>query len=120
MEVSTYDSCLLIIFPNFKGFGIVGMQTNDNLGLSDDKFTAKESEEMIFTAKKKQFLTPDNALFSTGLSLLCRETKYVCIRKIKARSLRWPPMAHLTSSNEPEEPMLPQSANQRLASISPL
>jgi hypothetical protein len=39
------------------------MQTNDTFGLSDDAFAIKKSQKLVFTAKKKQFLTPDNPLF---------------------------------------------------------
>jgi hypothetical protein len=42
IEISTYDPCLLITLANFECFGIMGMQINDTLGLSDDAFAIKE------------------------------------------------------------------------------
>jgi hypothetical protein len=42
---------------------MVEMQTDDILNLSDDAFAIKKSQKLVFTAKKKQFLTPDNPLF---------------------------------------------------------
>jgi hypothetical protein len=63
MEVSTYDPCLLITLASSECFGMVGMQTNDTLGLSDDAFAIKKFQKLVFTTKEKQFLTPDNPLF---------------------------------------------------------
>jgi hypothetical protein len=62
IETSTYDPCLLITKPTALGFGIVGMQTDDTLGLSDSVFANKESKELRFSAKEKQFLTTDNPI----------------------------------------------------------
>jgi hypothetical protein len=42
MEISTYNPCLLITLISSECFGIVGMQTDDTLGLSDDAFAIKE------------------------------------------------------------------------------
>jgi hypothetical protein len=39
------------------------MQTDDIFGLSDDAFAIKKFQKLVFTAKEKQFLTPDNPLF---------------------------------------------------------
>ncbi|KAF1360357.1 hypothetical protein EJ07DRAFT_165511 [Lizonia empirigonia] len=66
METSTYDPCLLITKPTASGFGIVSMQTDDTLGLSDDVFANKESKELRFSAKEKQFLTTDNPIDFNG------------------------------------------------------
>jgi hypothetical protein len=66
MKVSTYNPCLLITLASSECFGMVGMQTDDTLGLSDDAFAIKKFQKLIFTAKKKQFLTPDNPLFFNG------------------------------------------------------
>jgi hypothetical protein len=44
------------------GFSIVGMQTNNTLGLSNKAFTDKESKELRFSAKEKQFLTANNPI----------------------------------------------------------
>jgi hypothetical protein len=63
MKISTYNPCLLITSASSECFGIIGMQTNDILGLSDDAFAIKKFQKLVFTAKKKQFLTLDNPLF---------------------------------------------------------
>jgi hypothetical protein len=46
MEVSTYNSCLLITLASSECFGMVEMQINDILGLSDDAFVW-HSEELV-------------------------------------------------------------------------
>jgi hypothetical protein len=38
------------------------MQTNNTLGLSDDKFATKEAEIMLFKAKERQFLNHQNPI----------------------------------------------------------
>jgi hypothetical protein len=63
MEISTYNLCLLITLASFECFGIIEMQTNDIFSLSDDAFAIKKSQKLVFTAKKKQFLIPDNPFF---------------------------------------------------------
>jgi hypothetical protein len=42
---------------------MVEMQTNDTFNLNNDIFATKKSQKLVFTAKKKQFLTFDNPLF---------------------------------------------------------
>jgi hypothetical protein len=63
MEFSTYNLCLLVILLESECFGVIKMQTDDTLGLGDKAFTTKKSKELVFAAKEKQFLTPNNALF---------------------------------------------------------
>jgi hypothetical protein len=48
---------------------MVGMQTDDIFGLSDDAFAIKKSQKLVFTAKKKQFLIFNNQLFFNGCVL---------------------------------------------------
>ena len=62
MQTSTYDLCLLISKQSSTGFSIVGMQTDDTLGLSDQDFADNETHELRFKAKEKQFLAPDNPI----------------------------------------------------------
>ena len=62
METSTYDPCLLI--SKTDDFGIVGMQTDDTLGLSDDRFDDKEAKELRFMAKGKQYLADGSIDFN--------------------------------------------------------
>jgi hypothetical protein len=66
MEFSTYNPCLLVTLLESKCFGVVGMQTDDIFGLGDEAFTTKKSKELVFAAKEKQFLTPDNAFLFNG------------------------------------------------------
>ncbi|KAK2035927.1 hypothetical protein LZ31DRAFT_601700 [Colletotrichum somersetense] len=40
MDTSTFDPCLLISSPNNENFGLIGMQTDDTIGLTDEKFSA--------------------------------------------------------------------------------
>lgn len=71
MATSTYDPCLLIAAS--EQFAIVGMQTDDTLGLSSDRFTALEQEELEkarFTAKPKEILSTDNPLQFNGCVLV--------------------------------------------------
>jgi hypothetical protein len=63
MKVSTYNPCLLITLASSECFGTMGMQINDIFSLNDDAFTIKKFQKLVFTAKKKQFLTFDNPLF---------------------------------------------------------
>jgi hypothetical protein len=63
MEVSTYNPCLLITLISSECFKMMEMQTDDTLSLNDDAFAIKKFQKLVFTAKEKQFLTPDNPLF---------------------------------------------------------
>ncbi|KAF1827985.1 hypothetical protein BDW02DRAFT_603989 [Decorospora gaudefroyi] len=66
METSTYDLCLLISKSTAAGVGIVGIQTDDTLGLSDKQLAAKEKDELRFNAKEKEVLTKDNKIDFNG------------------------------------------------------
>jgi hypothetical protein len=66
METSTYDPCLLISRSTAAGVGIVSIQTDDTLGLSDSQFAAKEKDELRFNAKEKEVLTKDNKIDFNG------------------------------------------------------
>ena len=60
MMESTYDSCLLYTDGNDKGFGVVGLQTDDTLILANDIFAAaeeKELKEAKLLAKDREKLT---------------------------------------------------------------
>jgi hypothetical protein len=48
----------------------MGMQIDDTFGLNDDAFAIKKFQKLVFTAKEKQFLTPDNPLFFNGCILI--------------------------------------------------
>lgn len=69
---STYDLCLLVSESADDHFGIVGMQTDDTLGLSDVNFVKKEDEELRranFAVKPKEVLTTNNPLSFNGGTL---------------------------------------------------
>ncbi|KAI0997433.1 hypothetical protein K3495_g10752 [Podosphaera aphanis] len=72
MVTSTYDPCLLITASNSGYFGVVGMQTDDTLGISDTKFATQENIELQkakFSAKEKQFLDTNSPLLFNGCIL---------------------------------------------------
>ena len=76
METSTYDPCLLVTGSESAHFAIVGMQTDDTLGISDDGFSVREDEELgkaKFLAKPKEFLSMDNPLLFNGCRLAMRD-----------------------------------------------
>ncbi|KDN64952.1 hypothetical protein CSUB01_11942 [Colletotrichum sublineola] len=69
MDTSTFDPCLLITSATNPHFGVVGMQTDDAIGLTDEPFSAREDDELekvTFTAKAKQKLTLDTPLTFNG------------------------------------------------------
>lgn len=66
MTPSTYDPCLLISKNGAECFGIVGMQTDDTLGLTDKAFADLEDKELRFKAKPKQFLAHDAQIDFNG------------------------------------------------------
>jgi hypothetical protein len=69
METFTYNPCLLVTTAESGCFGLMGMQTNDTLGLSDSTFATRESDEMTFLAKDRQTLTEDEPLIFNGCIL---------------------------------------------------
>jgi hypothetical protein len=68
MTTSTYDPCLLITTSKDK-FGIVGMQTDDTIILSDEQFSYLEERELVFLAKPKEKLTTETTLIFNGCIL---------------------------------------------------
>jgi hypothetical protein len=71
MITSTYDPCLLITTLK-EHFAIVGMQTDDTLGLSNEVFATLEQAELDkaqFAAKPKEILTTTNTLQFNGCIL---------------------------------------------------
>jgi hypothetical protein len=64
MAISIYDLYLLITITK-NDFGIVGMQINDTIILTDARFSALKENELLnakFTAKSKGKLTPGSSL----------------------------------------------------------
>jgi hypothetical protein len=71
MTTSTYNPCLLITTAK-KRFAIVGIQTDDTLGLSDSRFITLEQDKLDkagFTAKPKETLTITESLQFNGCIL---------------------------------------------------
>jgi len=85
METSTYDPCLLITTKENQHFGIVGMQTDDTIGVSDEAFDRHEDTALqaaSFTAKPKERLQPDKPLaFNGGTITLCAATGIIQLRQ---------------------------------------
>jgi len=72
MAISTYDPCLLVTTIE-DGFGIIGMQTDDTIILTDEPFSTLEENELLnakFIAKSKEKLTPDSPLIFNGCVLI--------------------------------------------------
>ncbi|KAF1359087.1 hypothetical protein EJ07DRAFT_122048 [Lizonia empirigonia] len=59
------------------------MQTDDTLGLSDDVFANKESKELRFSAKEKQFLTTDNPIDFNGCVVSLTTDGVIALRQKK-------------------------------------
>ncbi|EFQ87506.1 hypothetical protein PTT_16979 [Pyrenophora teres f. teres 0-1] len=87
METSTYDPCLLISKATdagtTTGFGIVGMQTDDTLGLSDNAFADKEDKELRFKAKDKQYLTDTDPVEFNGCTVRLGSDNVITLRQKK-------------------------------------
>ncbi len=69
MIESTYDSCLLYIAVSNKSFGVVGLQTDNTLILTDDIFAAikeKELKEAKLLAKDREKLTLNTPIKFNG------------------------------------------------------
>ncbi|KAK1995303.1 hypothetical protein LX36DRAFT_659756 [Colletotrichum falcatum] len=69
MDTSTFDPCLLISAKNNANFALIGIQTDDTIGLTDKTFSDREEtalKEATFTAKPKQFLTTDQPMTFNG------------------------------------------------------
>lgn len=66
METSTYDPCLLISKATAAGFGVIGMQTDDTLGLSNREFANKENKQLRFKAKERQELSQETPIAFNG------------------------------------------------------
>lgn len=84
METSTFDPCLLVTTKKAPSFGIVGMQTDDTLGLSDEAFVETEDRNLTFKVKPKEFLTVDHLLLFNGCKLALEGDDLVLQQKNQA------------------------------------
>jgi hypothetical protein len=89
MAISTYDPCFLVITDEADGFDVVGLQTNDFLGLSNDIFAVRETEKMSFKAKEKQFLDFQNPIIFNGCVLTIGDNNVLSLgQKNQAQKLQ--------------------------------
>jgi hypothetical protein len=89
MAISTYDPCLLVTTNEADGFGVVGLQTDDSLDLSDDIFATKETKKMSFKAKEKQFLNSQNPIIFNGCILTIGDNNVLSLgQKNQAQKLQ--------------------------------
>ncbi|TIC89479.1 hypothetical protein CH35J_012864 [Colletotrichum higginsianum] len=69
METTAYNPCLLLATAENPHFGIVGMQTEDTIGLGDSAFDELEDDELknaALLAKPKGYLSAANPLLFNG------------------------------------------------------
>jgi hypothetical protein len=90
MATSIYDLCFLIT-TNKDTFGIVGMQTDDTIILADERFLAREEEELKqakYTTKPKEKLTAVNPLLFNGCVLSLQGDQMTLCQKDQGKKLR--------------------------------
>jgi hypothetical protein len=118
ITILTYDPCLLVTKESAEGFGVVEMQTDDTLGLSDDKFATKEAEMMSFKAKKRQFLDHQNPIIFNGCMLTAGEiTRYSCDKRTRHNDCKSSITMQNTSSSERAAHISPPSASRKRVTI---
>ncbi|KAK1989628.1 hypothetical protein LX36DRAFT_665047 [Colletotrichum falcatum] len=92
MDTLTFDPCLLISGKNNANFTLIGMQTNDTIGLTDKTFSDREEttlKEATFTAKPKQFLTTDQPMtFNGGVLFLSTNGEITLRQKGQGKRLK--------------------------------
>jgi hypothetical protein len=59
----------------------MGMQTDDTLGLSNDKFATRKAKIMSFKAKKRQFLNHQNPIIFNGYMLIASENNTLSLQQ---------------------------------------
>jgi hypothetical protein len=77
----TYDPCLFITTAK-KRFAIVGIQTDNTLGLLDSRFITLEQDELNkagFTAKPKETLTTTESLQFNGCILTLNDNGIITL-----------------------------------------
>ncbi|KAI0994115.1 hypothetical protein K3495_g14068 [Podosphaera aphanis] len=89
MIQSTFDSCLLSRFIN--GFGIVGLQTDDTLLLTDKLFVNTEEtklKEAKLLAKEREKLTENSPLNFNGSQISKKNDSIFLTQELQCKSLR--------------------------------
>lgn len=84
MTTSTYDPCLLLTEKGSDCFGIIGMQTDDTLGLTDRAFPKREDTELRnanFDAKPKQGLSTKSRLIFNGCIIVKNDDDTITIKQ---------------------------------------
>ncbi|KAK2005367.1 hypothetical protein LZ32DRAFT_642395 [Colletotrichum eremochloae] len=82
MGATSFDPCLLLSSIDNADFGLIGMQTDDTIGLTDRRFSEREDSELNsagLLAKEKTFLTADESLTFNGGVLAMDPTDNVSI-----------------------------------------
>lgn len=80
MKTSTYDPCLLYASGDAKGFGIIGLQTDDSLILADDAFALEEEKQLHrakLLAKQREKLTFTNPIKFNGGQINLQKDKSI-------------------------------------------
>ena len=89
MTTSTYDPCLLVTISKDK-FGIVGMQTDDTIILSNTAFSELEEHELQkakFLAKPKEIMSLDTPLIFNGCILTKRDETILMTQKGQGKGI---------------------------------
>jgi hypothetical protein len=91
MMTSSYDPCLLIAGSDALGFGLIGMQTDDTLGLFDEALAAEEEHQLAeakFKAKARIQLAEGTDLEFNGGRISLHGTTIKFVQKGQANALQ--------------------------------
>ncbi|KAI0994222.1 hypothetical protein K3495_g13960, partial [Podosphaera aphanis] len=89
MRPSTYDPCLLVSTSK-EAFGLIGMQVDDTLGLTDTAFLKREAEALTqakFLAKPLEILSAEKSLTFNGARITLESPNLYFTQKSQARSI---------------------------------
>jgi hypothetical protein len=92
IETSTYDPCLLISKQGDENFGLVGMQIDNTLFISTEKFSRDEQDalqEASFKAKPKTRLSEDSPIeFNNARVILLKDSNITLHQKGQASKIQ--------------------------------
>ena len=117
MEVSTFDPCLMITTTSKELFGLVGMQTDDTLGLSTEEFAILEDEQLRkanLQAKPKEVLSPTNPLAFNGCILSQEDDVLYLRQKNQGKKIK---LIDLKSNNRKKEYIEQRARGAYIATI---
>ncbi|KAK1990764.1 hypothetical protein LX36DRAFT_695116 [Colletotrichum falcatum] len=100
IDTSTFNPCLLISSPNTENFGLIGMQTDDTIGLTNKRFSDQEDNKGVLSLNDNGELTLQQK--GQGKKLQPVETSSSTSQQqyVKQRARR----AYITSIYQPEAP----------------